>query len=319
VGHETLALIGPSGAGKTSLLRAVAGLERPRAGRIARGPEVWFDAAGGRYLRPEQRAVGYLPQDYGLFPHLTVAGNVRFASGRDRPDLLERMGVSHLAGARPSELSGGERQRVALARALARDPRALLLDEPFAALDAITRAQVRDELAQTLGELRLPTLLVTHAYDDAAALADRVAVLDRGRVAQVGRPADLLAAPADALVATLTGANVLAGDATPDGGGSWIELDGGGRIRSASAPVSGRVQVAVYPWELALTDSAAAELVDRVISIRPTGGALSVRLTRLSVRTSPASAAALDLCEGQAVGVAVDPETVRFLGSWSEK
>ncbi|HEY5319199.1 MAG TPA: ATP-binding cassette domain-containing protein, partial [Solirubrobacteraceae bacterium] len=135
VGAETFALVGPSGSGKTSLLKAVAGLERPRAGRIALGAELWFDAERGVRLSAERRRIGYLPQDYGLFPHLTVTGNVRFAAKRERPDLLERFGVAHLAHARPRQLSGGERQRVALARALAREPRVLLLDEPFGALD----------------------------------------------------------------------------------------------------------------------------------------------------------------------------------------
>ena len=157
LGAETIALVGPSGAGKTSLLRAVAGLERPRAGRIALGDErLVRRRAQASTSAPERRRVGYLPQDYGLFPHLTVAGNVRFAARRDRPDLLERFGIAHLAGARPGQLSGGERQRVALARALAREPRVLLLDEPFGALDAITRRQVRDELADLLADAAAP-------------------------------------------------------------------------------------------------------------------------------------------------------------------
>jgi ABC-type sulfate/molybdate transport systems ATPase subunit len=144
-------------------------LERPTVGRIALGSELWFHATRKVHLSAERRRGGYLPQDYGLFPHLTVAANVRFAGKRDRPDLLDRLGITHLASARPGQLSGGERQRVALARALARDPRVLLLDEPFGALDAITRARVRDELGDELGKLKLPTLLVTHSFDNAVA------------------------------------------------------------------------------------------------------------------------------------------------------
>jgi molybdate transport system ATP-binding protein len=204
LGAEVVALIGPSGAGKTSLLRAVAGLERPRAGRIAYGPERWFDAERGLHVGAEERHVGYLPQDYGLFPHLTVAGNVRFAARRDRPDLLERLGISHLAPARPGDLSGGERQRVALARALARDPQVLLLDEPFGALDAITRRRVRDELAELLSGFALPTLVVTHAFEDARRLAARIAVLEQGRLVQLGSANDLVRDPADPMVAELT-------------------------------------------------------------------------------------------------------------------
>ena len=184
----------------------------------------------GDHLDAEHRHVGYLPQDYGLFPHMTVAQNVRFAARRDRPDLLERLGIAQLAGARPRQLSGGERQRAALARALGREPRVLLLDEPFGALDAITRRQVRDELADLLAELALPSLLVTHAFEDAIALARRVGVLDRGRLVQLGAPRELFERPANAMVAELTGANVLHGDATPTSSGSLIRLDGGGEL-----------------------------------------------------------------------------------------
>jgi molybdate transport system ATP-binding protein len=203
VGGEPLVLVGPSGAGKTSLLRIIAGLERPVRGRIALGSEVWFDAARRIQRVPEQRRVGYLPQGYALFDHLTVEGNVRFAARRPRPDLLDRLGIAHLARARPRALSGGERQRVALARALARDPQVLLLDEPFGALDAITRRRVRDELAGLLHGVGLPTLLVTHAFDDAVALGGRVGVLDGGRIVQLGSPAELRQAPASELVAAL--------------------------------------------------------------------------------------------------------------------
>jgi ABC-type sulfate/molybdate transport systems ATPase subunit len=199
------ALAGPSGSGKSTVLRAVAGLERPSAGRIACGPTAWFDAAAGVDLPPERRSVGWVPQDHGLFPHLTVAGNVAFGRpGADPREPLERLGIAHLAGERPARLSGGERQRVALARALAREPDVLLLDEPLAALDAHTRRAVRDEVAATLADLAIPTLLVTHDFADAAALATRVVVLVDGGVRQDGTPDELAAAPADAFVAAFT-------------------------------------------------------------------------------------------------------------------
>ena len=291
-------------------MRAVAGLERPRAGRIALGDEVWFDADRRVHVSPERRRVGYLPQDYGLFPHLTVAANVAFASRRERPDLLERLGIAHLAGVLPAQLSGGERQRVALARALAREPRVLLLDEPFGALDAITRQHVRDELGDALQNLCLPTLLVTHAFDDAALLAKRIGVLDRGGVVQLGSAAALLSEPNNILVAALTGANIISGTATPARFGSIIRLTGGGELRSATA-AHGGVQVAVQPWALELTDPQTSLLTDTVVSVHPDRGALVVRLTRFTVHV-PLNGD-VPIPAGSMVGLRAAPEDVRVL------
>jgi molybdate transport system ATP-binding protein len=312
VGAETIAIVGPSGAGKTSLLRSVAGLERRCTGRVVLGDEVWLDTARRKDLTPERRRVGYLPQDYGLFPHLTVARNVRFAGRRDRPDLLERLRIADLARARPGELSGGERQRVALARALARDPRVLLLDEPFGALDAITRRQVRDELGKLLGELELPTLLVTHAFEDAAALARQVAVIDTGRVVQVATPAELVAGPANVMVAALTGANILEGTATPTPSGSTVRLHGGGELHSA-AVASGAVHIAIHPWQLELADPNACGLTDTVLSVRHDRGALTVRLSRFTIQTPASDNGHPAVTEGTIVGVRADPQDVHVL------
>jgi ABC-type sulfate/molybdate transport systems ATPase subunit len=309
LGAETIALVGSSGAGKTSLLRAVSGLEHPYAGRIALGDEVWFDAGRKVHLSAEQRRVGYLPQDYALFPHHTVAANVRFAGRRDRPDLLERFGIGHLAGARPQQLSGGERQRAALARAVAREPRVLLLDEPFGALDALTRRQVREELAGVLPELALPTLLVTHAFEDATVLAQRIGVIDHGRLVQVGTASELLHAPAEVKVAALTGANILQGVAAPSGAGSAVRLSGGGELTSY-APAAGPVQIAVHPWELTLDDPATSPFTDTVVSVRHDRGALVIRLTRLTIQTSPDGNGHLALSEGSIVGVRASPDDV---------
>jgi ABC-type sulfate/molybdate transport systems ATPase subunit len=313
VDATTLALVGPSGAGKTSLLRAIAGLERPVAGRVALGDEVWMDAERGLHLPPERRRVGYLPQDYALFPHFSVAGNVRFAAGRDRPDLLERVGIGSLAAARPDALSGGERQRAALARALAREPRLLLLDEPFAALDAITRSQVRSELADLLPTLRLPTLLVTHSFEDASTLAERIGALDQGRIVQLGSPTALLDAPANAVVARLTGANTLPGTARPTASGSVVRLDGGGELRSV-AVASGRVQVAIHPWKITLGDPGETPMSDTVMSVHPDRDALIVRMTRLTVRLPATANGGAPVSEGALVGLRVAPEDVRILG-----
>jgi ABC-type sulfate/molybdate transport systems ATPase subunit len=312
LGAETIALVGPSGAGKSSLLRAVAGLERGVVGRIELGSEIWLDSQRRVHLSPEHRRVGYLPQDYGLFPHLTVAGNVAFAGRRERPELLERLGIAHLAAAHPAQLSGGERQRVALARALAREPRVLLLDEPFGALDALTREQVRGELADILADVRLPTLLVTHAFDDASALAQRIGVLDQGRLVQLAGASELLRAPATVMVAALTGANVVEGDALPTPSGSSIRLTGGGELVSET-PAEGAVEVAVHPWALELTPPAQSTLTDSVVSVREDRGGLVIRLTRFTVH-APASVNGRPAVEaGSTVGLRAHPRNVRVL------
>ena len=178
VGREVVAVVGASGSGKTTLLRSIAGLTKPSSGSIRLGRETWFDTSTN--LPPERRSVGLVFQDYALFPHLSVEQNVTYGGANGAATLLESFGIAHLAGERPGRLSGGERQRVALARAVARGPRVLLLDEPLAALDADTRHRVRSELAVLLGELRLPTLLVTHDDEDARALATRTVRLANG-------------------------------------------------------------------------------------------------------------------------------------------
>jgi molybdate transport system ATP-binding protein len=306
LGRETLALVGPSGAGKSSVLRSIAGLLRPERGRVALGAVAWFDSDTGVDLPPERRSVGLVFQEYALFPHLDVRRNVAFG-GRDRVDeLLERFRISHLAGAHPGELSGGERQRVALARALARDPAVLLLDEPLSALDIHTRSVVRGELAELLAELRLPTLIVTHDFEDAASLADRVGVIVEGRILQLGAAADLLAAPADGYVASFTGANLLHGTARPGADGlTEVALDTGGRAFSTDQ-AEGRVGVAVYPWEVAvarteLADSAVNHLRGEVRSLVVLGNRVRVRVGPLTAEVTAASAERLLLAEGELV------------------
>lgn len=294
VGRETIALVGPSGAGKTTVLRAIAGLRDPHAGRVALGDEVWFDAGAGTALAPEERSVGLVFQDFALFPHLTVRRNVEFGGRARAAELLERFGVAHLAGARPATISGGERQRVALARALARDPAVLLLDEPLSALDAQTRAEVRGELQDLFAELELPTLLVTHDFADAAALADRVGVLVDGTLRQLGTPAELMEAPADAFVARFTGANVVWGEAAADAaGGTRVVLDGGAAF-TTTRHVRGRVGVAVQPWRISLSDVPPADprlavLPGVVSGVTPQAGRLRVRLGALEAETDVAA------------------------------
>ena len=314
---ETVALVGPSGAGKTSVLRAVAGLIRPRRGVVACGGVTWFDSAARVDRRPEDRPVGYVFQEYALFPHLTVAQNVAFG-GRDGEGFLRRLDVAHLADAKPAELSGGERQRVALARALARRPRVLLLDEPMAALDAHTRAGVRAELHDVLRELRLPTVLVTHDFEDAAALADRVGVLVEGKLRQLGAPADLLGVPADPFVARLAGANVLSGVAAPAPNGlTAVLLDAGPTVYAADAG-SGRADVVVYPWDVSLAreapdDSALNHIPDEIVSVTELGNRARVRLRTLTAEVTTTSAERLHLAPGERVVASFKATQARLL------
>jgi molybdate transport system ATP-binding protein len=209
---ETVALVGPNGAGKTSLLLGALGLQ-PALGRITVGDRVLLESKAKVDVPVEDRRLGYVPQRLALFPHLSVLGNVAFgvraAPGERRERaraVLASLRVSDLADRRPNTLSGGEAQRVALARALASGAEALLLDEPLAALDAVTRREVRAALAEQLGRLGLPALVVTHDAADVVALARRVIVLEAGQVVQEGTLEELRAAPATPFVASFTAA-----------------------------------------------------------------------------------------------------------------
>ncbi|WP_084458052.1 ATP-binding cassette domain-containing protein [Desulfocurvus vexinensis] len=178
------ALVGPSGAGKTTLMRIAAGLERPDEGRVALGSTVWVDTRAGVFVPPRQRGLGFVFQDYPLFPHLTVRANVAIAARRkERVDeLLTLFGIARLAGKRPGAISGGERQRAAFCQALARDPVLLLLDEPFSALDAATRRALRTELAGLKATLGVPILHVTHDLGEARELGDAIVAVEEGRL-----------------------------------------------------------------------------------------------------------------------------------------
>jgi molybdate transport system ATP-binding protein len=207
---ELLALVGPSGSGKTTILRAIAGLVRPRSGEVRCNGETWMGAAA--FLPPQSRHVGLVFQNYALFPHMSASGNVEAALpmslGRESRaaaarELLEFVHLGGLESRVPRELSGGQQQRVALARALARDPKVLLLDEPFSAVDQVTRRRLQRELAQMRQRLKIPIVLVTHDLEEAAALADRMVVLHHGRTLQSGPPFDVLARPQTVEIARL--------------------------------------------------------------------------------------------------------------------
>jgi molybdate transport system ATP-binding protein len=302
VSPGTVALVGPSGAGKSTVLRAIAGLMRPARGSIVLGAETWFSSEQRVNLPPERRSVGIVFQDYALFPHMSVRDNVCYGGTRDADGLLARFRIDQLAKARPGELSGGERQRVALARALARDPRVLLLDEPLSALDAHTKGEVRGELRELLRGLGLPTLLVTHDFDDAAVLADRIGVIVEGRLAQLDTPQRLVAAPADAFVASLTGANLLRGHAAPHGSLTAIRLEDGATVYS-SAEAEGPVGVVVYPWEVTLSrrapaDSSLNHVAAPVTSVAAVGNRVRVGVGPLTAEITRESADRLGVAEG---------------------
>jgi molybdate transport system ATP-binding protein len=317
---ETLALVGPSGAGKTTVLRVIAGLLRPETGFVGVDDDVWLDTARGVDMPPERRRVGYVFQEYALFPHLDVVENVRFGIGRRAPvdGLLERFRIAHLAGSSIHDLSGGERQRVALARAIARNPSVLLLDEPLSALDAHTRDAVRGELREMLGTLNLPTILVTHDFEDAAALADRVGVIVDGRLLQVGAAADLVGAPADPFVARFTGATLLHGVAEPsDAGLTRVLLDGGG-VAWTTDPGTGRVALAIHPWEVAVArtppdDSTLNHVTGPIESLVTLGNRVRVRVGPLAGEITSGSAERLKLREGDLVVASFKATAARLI------
>lgn len=235
---ELMALVGPSGSGKTTLLRSIAGLYRPAVGRVSCNGEVWFDAGRGFNLAPQRRRVGVVFQDYALFPHLTALQNLMAAMGhcpraqrRERAAaLLAQVHLEGLEARYPAALSGGQRQRVALARALARDPEVLLMDEPFSAVDQVTRRKLQRELAQLRSDLSIPLVLVTHDLDEAVRLADRITVLHRGTSLQSAPPDELMLHPASADVARLVGhQNLFRGRVTASNAASgrlWLEWRG---------------------------------------------------------------------------------------------
>jgi iron(III) transport system ATP-binding protein len=251
---ELVALLGPSGSGKTTLLRVIAGFEEPDAGRVAiAGRPV---AGDGAWVEPEHRRIGMVFQDGALFPHLTVAGNVGFGAGRRErvAECLELVGLAGRADDYPHELSGGERQRVALARALAADPEVVLLDEPFAALDAGLRESLRQEVTEILRTAGTSALLVTHDQAEALSLAATVAVMRDGRIEQVGTPEEIYERPRSRWLAEFLGeADVLPG--TAHGGVIECEL---GRF-GAAGELAGNVNVVIRPESVAIGSGPARE------------------------------------------------------------
>jgi len=258
VGDEIVAILGPNGAGKTSLLRAIAGLAAIDTGRITIDDVVVDDPTAGVFVPAAERPVGMVFQDYLLFPFLSARDNVAFPlrsrgiarrDARARADeWLARVGLADRAEAKPHELSGGQAQRVALARAIVADPRVLLLDEPLAALDAQARADIRRDLRAHLTGAAGARLVVTHDAVDASVLADRVVILEAGRVVQDGPMQDIALHPRSPYVADLVGLNLYRG--TADAGA--VRLEGGGVVVVADRSVRGDVYASVHPRAVAV-------------------------------------------------------------------
>jgi molybdate transport system ATP-binding protein len=250
---EVLGVLGPNGSGKSTLLGALAGLVPVTGGRIELAEHVMDDARTGEFVEAAERPVGFVFQDYRLFPHLSVFDNVAFsprARGLGRSgsttrahNWLDRLDLTELAPRKPAQLSGGQAQRVALARALAGEPAILLLDEPLAALDARTRLDVQTELRRHLAEFAGPCLLVTHDPLEALVLADRLLVLEHGEIVQEGSPTQVARQPATEYVAKLVGLNLYAGRAD----GARVTLDSGGGFVIPDHDDHGDVLVAMRP------------------------------------------------------------------------
>jgi len=314
------AILGPSGSGKTTLLRIIAGFERPDAGEVRLGKRVVDDADHG-FVPCERRRIGYVPQEGALFPHLNVGRNVAFGLAReDRRgtqvgELLELVGLSGLARRYPHQLSGGQQQRVALARALAPGPEIVLLDEPFSSLDASLRASVRADVHDVLRLSGATSILVTHDQDEALSMADQVAILRGGVIAQINTPSSLYRLPRDAELAQFLGeANLVEG--TADG---KMVLTALGELEMAPRPGSdggtpgraladGRVRVMVRPEQLVLDEAGARGVSsvvrsyeyfghDAVVRVQPESGGLPELVVRIT--------GAAPLAPGTRVGLTV--------------
>lgn len=315
---ETIALLGPNGAGKTSVLRALAGLLPIDEGRTVLDETVLDDVATRVHVPPERRPISVVFQDYLLFPHLSVAENVAFGlrargvprreAALEAADWIERLGLAEQAGRRPGALSGGQAQRVALARAMATRPRLLLLDEPMAALDASTRVSLRRQLRRQLSDYAGVRLLVTHDPVEALAMADRLLVMEGGRVVQEGLTSEVTQRPRSPYVADLAGVNLFRGHAT----GTHITLTGGGSLTIATVN-EGEVFAIVHPRSVALYRSRPDGTPrnvwpGRALDVDAIGDRVRVRLggpVPITAEVTRAAVGELGLDRGEEVWIAV--------------
>ena len=332
-------LFGPSGAGKTTLLDCIAGLTRPDAGRIAVQEKVLFDATLGINVPPPRRKVGYVFQDLALFPHLTVQANVEYGLSRLRhaereqrsAAVLESFRIAHLGSRRPQQISGGERQRVALARALVIEPAILLLDEPLAALDVVTKSKIIDDLRTWNQEHGVPILYVTHSREEVFALGDRVIVLENGRVIAQGTPHQVMSAPRLETVAQLAGfenifdATVLAvhearGTMVCRLSGSQVEIE----TPLVRADVGSKLRVGIRAGDILLASlppvglSARNIIPGRVVSLAQRDVIVVAKVNcgvEMEVHLTLAAREALHLQPGSEVWLVVKTHSCHLMGS----
>ncbi len=333
---QTLVLFGPSGSGKTTVLRCLAGLERPDRGRIDVGSDAWFDAAGRADLPPQRRRIGYLPQGFALFPHLDVRSNIAYGitegsradrDGRVR-ELVGLLGLDGLERRRPGELSGGQQQRVALGRALARRPQLLLLDEPLSALDAPTREQLRGELRQLLLASGVAAIVVTHDRTEALVLGDRVAVMDEGSIRQVGPVLEVFDRPSDETVARIVGVETVLPATVLDASADLLRLRVGTAVVEAvgARPMGAQVLISIRAEDVIIgagndgppaAFSARNHVTGHVTAIEPAGPLVRVRLDcgfpLVAVVTRPA-VEALALTPGARVVAIFKAPAVHVIG-----
>ena len=327
-----LILFGPSGSGKTTILRCLAGLDRPDKGRIHFVSRTWFDMELAIDVPPQEREVGYMSQDYSLFPTYSVAGNIGFGLGgltteekqrrvTESLALLNLQGLEHLT---PRQLSGGQQQRVALARAVARRPQLLLLDEPLSALDTPTRLRLQGELRHLLKQLAIPSIVVTHDWGEALALGDHMAVIGSGRVLQTGTPQEVFNRPADAEVARIVGIETaLEGRIVESTGGlTTVEVAGVTLHALAEDDVGPDVFVCISAEDIVLGQdgggltSARNQLRGRVVDLSSMGALVKVGLDcgfPLSAVVTRSAVEDLHLSPGMAVTASMKAGAVHLV------
>jgi molybdenum ABC transporter ATP-binding protein len=332
LGNETLVIVGHSGCGKSTTLKMLAGLMAPDNGQIAVDEQTLFDKNKKMNISPEDRGIGFLFQNYALFPHLSVFENVAYGLDSKKmskegkavkvENMLQTLDIVHLIDNMPDNLSGGEQQRVALARALVLEPNVLLLDEPLSALDVTTRGRVRRELKKTLSFLDIPTIIVTHDYEDAISLGDRILVMDHGRVIQEGTAKELLTYPRSAFVADFSGTNFFSGEAERNEGGlTDLKVEEGEVTLSSAQMAKGSLSVMIHPWDIDLAkekpvDTDVNMLRGEVVNVLSYGNRARVEIEGslpLTVEITAEVLEYLDLRDQDPVYVVIHPSAVKVL------